>query len=276
MSVLGDERAVAVSLAREAGEIAMRYFRTELRVDLKVGDEPVTEADRVVDAHIVQALRSRFPHDAVLSEESPPDPRRFEAARTWMVDPIDGTREFIEGSDGWGVLIGLAVEGRPMMGVIFQPTADSLMEASIGEGAFLTATGSTRRLFRESSVPVDEPVLGVSTRHLHGLTLKIAEAFGSSRILTSGGFGGRAAMAADGQVDIVLHAGGHPKEWDSCALQVILEESGLTMVNCLGEPLKYLQEDPVEPHGVLIVPSGFLDTAKAVVVPIYREHLAAG
>ncbi len=274
MSVWREELDFIIDLARDAGEIAMRYFRTDVKTEFKTGDEPVTEADRIVNERIVRSLRQRFPSDAVLAEESPPDPRRFDVDRTWMVDPIDGTREFIEGTDGWGVLIGLAERGRPVLGITYQPTNRTLIEAAAGHGTFLTNPEGRRRLYRRPGSLANRPVIGVSSRHLRPLTLEIAKALNASEIHTSGGFGGRAALAADGQVDVVLHAGGRPKEWDSCALQIILEEAGLVMVDCLGEPLAYLQEDPVQPNGVLIAPRDLIDQVTAIVAPLYRNHLA--
>ena len=101
MTSLRSERDFALDLIHRAAELAMSYFDSGVTAELKDGDEPVTEADRRVNELIVEEIARGFPDDAILAEESPPDPRRFEAPRTWMIDPIDGTREFIRRSDGW-------------------------------------------------------------------------------------------------------------------------------------------------------------------------------
>ncbi len=86
---------------------------THLVVDSKAGNEPVTDADHAANTLIVAKLRAAFPDDVILSEEIPDDGSRLGRARVWMVDPIDGTSDFIVGDDGFVVMIGLCVDGRP-------------------------------------------------------------------------------------------------------------------------------------------------------------------
>ena len=106
------------------------YHGTQLSVDTKAGDEPVTEADHAANALIVARLREAFPDDVVLSEEIPDTGERLGKPRVWMVDPIDGTRDFIAGDSGFVVMIGLAIDGRPAVGAVGHPLTGRCTAAS--------------------------------------------------------------------------------------------------------------------------------------------------
>src|SRR4051812_48981472 len=100
------ELEVAVALARQAGGLIRDFQSRGLTVDHKAGDEPVTEADRQANALIVAGLRAAFPDDGLLSEEAPDDGSRLTHERVWMVDPLDGTKDFIRGETGYATMIG--------------------------------------------------------------------------------------------------------------------------------------------------------------------------
>ena len=113
---LGDELRVAFELVRRAGAEVHALQRGELVVEMKPGDEPVTAADRRGSEIIVDGLARAFPHDPVISEELPPPDGAQAGARLWLVDPIDGTKDFIRGEDGYSVMLGLVRDGRPVLG----------------------------------------------------------------------------------------------------------------------------------------------------------------
>src|SRR5579871_3552168 len=112
----------AIAIARDAGKLVVALRGGELGVEMKPGDEPVTIADRRASELIVARLAAFG--DPIISEESPPDAAVLAAPKFWLVDPIDGTKDFIRGSDGFSVMIGLVVAGRPALGVVHQPTRD--------------------------------------------------------------------------------------------------------------------------------------------------------
>ena len=114
-------------MAREAGQLLMEIYNTDFEVEYKTKTDPVTKADKQVNAFLVERLKDRFPQDAVIAEESdlseqdgPP------ADRCWYVDPLDGTKEFIAKNGEFSVMIGLAVQGYAQLGVVYQPTNDTL------------------------------------------------------------------------------------------------------------------------------------------------------
>lgn len=272
---LSDELEFASHLARTAGAMALDYQRRGVTPETKAEDEPVTEADRAVNAHLVAALSARFPDDAILAEESPPDPRRFTATRTWMVDPIDGTREFIAGTDSWEVLIGLVVNGDPVLGAVYNPTTDTAFAARRGGGAWIRR-GDTERRLEVSSAAAGGLRMAVRRGHLHGVVREIAEQLDVVDIRQKRSFGARALLVVESEVDVVIHVAGSPKEWDTCALQAVVEEAGGVMLNCLGERPRYLKadDDLVQPHGMIITSRDLADRVMRVVTPLYEASCA--
>lgn len=146
------ELATAIALAREAGALVAAMQRGELNVEMKPGDEPVTVADHRASELIVAGLAEAFPRDRIVSEELPPGEGALGAPRFWLVDPIDGTKDFIRGEDGYSVMIGLVKDGRPAVGVVYQPAIDRLFYGTPA-GAFATYQGGTHPL-RVSSIDV--------------------------------------------------------------------------------------------------------------------------
>src|SRR6185295_16526050 len=130
------ELAAARSLAIGGGEIVMRWTAGGFRVDDKAG-QPVTQADHESNAFIVDGLSKRFPADAILAEETPVTDGAWRSAeRCWVVDPLDGTSDFVKGRVGFCVMIGLLVRGRPVLGAVNVPKAGRMFLGAVGAGAF--------------------------------------------------------------------------------------------------------------------------------------------
>ena len=128
------ELEVAARIAREASVLVRGYHGKKLNVQVKAGDEPVTDADHAANALIVARLREAFPDDVVLSEEIPDTGERLGKPRVWMVDPIDGTRDFVMGDSGFVVMIGLAIDGRPAVGAVGHPLSGAVYGGVVGRG----------------------------------------------------------------------------------------------------------------------------------------------
>ena len=160
---LAHELSVVCDLARRAGQLAMRMQSAGLTVDRKLGDEPVTEADRQSSLLIVAGLRDAFPGDAILSEEAPDDRERLVSERVWMIDPIDGTKGFIRGDDGYATMVGLLIGETPALGVVYQPRGDRLYFAATGQGCTLQV-GSDRHVCRVSTVSRTEEMRMVASK----------------------------------------------------------------------------------------------------------------
>lgn len=270
---LGDdaELRTVVALAREAGALALAYFLAAhggaaagsapgLDVQMKDGDEPVTAADRAVNELCVAGLRRAFPDDAVLSEELPDDGARHRAARTWLVDPIDGTKDFIAGRPGFAVMIGLLVAGRPVLGVVYQPAVDRLWYARSGRGAFENIADRPPRRMGVSAVDVlTEARLVSSASSREELVAKVREAAGIRDEEQVGSVGVKLGLIAAGVRDLYVNPAGRCKLWDTGAPEVILAEAGGQLTDFAGQPLRYT-EALGHSHGI-VASNGHLHTA---------------
>ncbi len=247
---LGRELEVAVRLAREAGNGIMSYYQTDLAVDEKDKGEPVTVADRAADAWISAGLRAVFPSDGLLTEESNDDLSRLEKERVWIVDPLDGTTEFITETGEFAVQIALAIGGRPVLGVVFQPARDRLFTAVRGEGACQVYNGRTERLQVSAQTDPAQMCLVASRSHYSGLIEEARKLLGIREVSRLGSVGLKVGLVARGACDLYL-ATTISKEWDLCAPHALLLEAGGTLTNLCGEPIVYNKADVAECRGLI-------------------------
>jgi myo-inositol-1(or 4)-monophosphatase len=126
VTVLARERAVAIEAARAAGAIIRRSYGTDVAVELKDHDDPLTAADREANACIHEIVTRAFPDDGWLSEETADSTDRLSARRVWIVDPLDGTKEFTQHIPEFCVCIALVEDGRPIVGVELNPATDRI------------------------------------------------------------------------------------------------------------------------------------------------------
>jgi len=251
---LAHELDVVCRIARTAGQLASRYFTAwhgqgqsdgqgALTVDLKDGDEPVTAADRAVSDLCVENLHREFPGDAVLSEEVPDDGARLKATRTWLVDPIDGTKDFIAGRPGFAVMIGLLVGGEPVLGVVYQPTGDHMWYATRDQGAFVIDGGGPARRIQVSAVDrLTEARMVSSASVRETVVAQVRERAGISSEIQIGSVGIKLSLLAAGERDLYINPAGRTKLWDTCAPSIILHEAGGRLTDLLGRPLNYRGE----------------------------------
>jgi myo-inositol-1(or 4)-monophosphatase len=228
-SALAARYAAARRIAAAAGRLALDYFhkRDELVVELKGPSDFVSHADRDVENLIRRELAAAFPDDAFLGEETA---AQFEGPvdRCWIVDPIDGTHNFLRGVPYWNVAIGFVADGRTQVGVVADPANDALFHAQHGHGAFCTsAAGETRlHVAQTSRLAGAYIVLGHHDRHPEDRYLDIRR-----RMMAAGcamrNFGSAALQLAhvaagrfDGFVELELSA------WDAVAGLLLVEEAG--------------------------------------------------
>lgn len=269
---LRGELAAACEAARAAGRAAMRFYGSARAVE-KEGGSPVTEADHAANRVIVDALSAAFPGDAILSEESADSAARLSAERVWIVDPLDGTREFLARNGEFAIMIGLAVGGRAVLGAVYQPADDVLFGAAEGEGAWITRGGETAPL-RCGAPGADGLRLVGSRSHPDPLLTRMREALGITDVRPSGSVGVKCGLIALGERDLYVHPVPYLKEWDTCAPEAILRAAGGDVADCLGEPLRYNKPDPRQPHGIVACGPGVMDGVLARIRPLYPAAAA--
>jgi 3'(2'), 5'-bisphosphate nucleotidase len=252
VSGLARELAEATALAERAGALVVAARAAGLVVEHKAGDEPVTAADRDASTLIVAGLHAAFPADVVVSEELEDDLARLGADRVWFVDPIDGTKDFIRGGDGFAVMIGLVVGGVPVVGVVHQPSIDRTFAAIAGQAATVRERGQPARAIAVSTV--SDPAqarLVASASHRSAVIDDVKEALGTHDELNIGSVGVKLALIAAGARDLYVNPAGRCKAWDTCAPEVILRAAGGVLTNLHGDPLRYDQPDLRLPHGLV-------------------------
>jgi 3'(2'), 5'-bisphosphate nucleotidase len=247
---LRQELAVAIDLARQAGAAIMEYYPSGLAVHHKAGDEPVTAADHAADQIIVTGLRAAFPGDGLLTEESPDDRSRLGKDRVWIVDPLDGTTEFITRTGEFCVQIALTERGRPVLGVVFQPAKGRLDYAVRGQGAYQVCDGHLLPLRVTTTAEVSEMCLVASRSHYSPLIEAARSSLGISTVTRMGSVGVKVSLVARGACDLYL-ATIVSKEWDLCAPHALLLEAGGVLTNLCGEPLTYNKPDVVACTGLI-------------------------
>ena len=223
-----------VAAAREAGALAFQYFRKGARNWNKPDDSIVTEADIAVDKLLIERLTAARPDYGWLSEEHPDDGSRVGAARTFIADPIDGTRAFVDGGDEWVVSLGLVAGETPVAGVLFNPVRDEVWTALAGEGAWC---GATRLTVSGAGDPKTARVVA-SRKALRQAGLAEADVNVDRRFMKS--LANRLAQVAAGAVDAAL-ATANSADWDLAAALLIVQEAGGRVTDYRGEPVRLNQ-----------------------------------
>jgi len=232
---------------REAGRIAMRYFKNKQEIWMKGGTSPVGEADYAVDRFLRETLTAARPHYGWLSEETVDSPARLGASRTFVVDPIDGTRAFIDGQSTWCISIGVVENGRPLAGVLDCPAKQEIYLAALGSGA--TRNGKPLAI----GAPPVPPIVGGPKHLLNALPEKIAANVRRAAYVPSLAY--RLAMVASGELTATfIKANSH--DWDLAAADLILSEAGGAVLDRDGFRLAYA--GPVPSHAALVAGSGAL------------------
>jgi myo-inositol-1(or 4)-monophosphatase len=251
MSALAREREVAVQAAREAGAIVRRYYEGVIEAHEKRPDNPVTAADLEANACIRDVIAAAFPGDGWLSEETADSRERLGRRRVWVVDPLDGTKEFIQHIPEFCVCVALTEDGRPVVAVEYNPAADRLYVAVRGEGT--TVNGAPARVSTTARVP-DAVVMASRSEDKRGEW----DAFKDRvHVHLTGSVAFKLAELATGAGDATFTL--TPKnEWDICAGTLLVQEAGGRVTDIAGAPLVFNQPSPLRPG--MIASNGVLHT----------------
>lgn len=227
----------AGDLARAAGAL-LQDVQRRASAD-EIGSEQLRKrGDRASQDLLMDRIRRERPGDAVLSEEAPDSAERLSASRVWIIDPLDGTREFAEGRSDWAVHVALWESGELVSGAVALPGIDQV----------LTTAGEARILPRPERIR-----LAVSRSRPPELVGYLAEKLGAE-LVPMGSAGYKATAVVRGEVDAYVHAGGQ-YEWDSAAPVAVARHARLFTSRTDGSELKYNQPDPYLPDLVVCNPT---------------------
>lgn len=229
---------VAIEAARQAGQVILSYYSSSYDVQHKSADNPVTTADLAANHVLHQTLLQAFPEAGWLSEESADSPERLRRDVVWVIDPIDGTKEFIQGIDEFVVVVALVVKHQAELAVTYNPVRQELIHACRGQGAFCNErpiqVSTTSRLQKAVTLASrSETGRGEFARFEDALTVQPV-----------GSVAYKLAQVAQGKGDMTFSL--VPKhEWDICAGTLLVTEAGGCVSDPQGRPFRFNQPDPL-------------------------------
>ncbi len=228
-----------VAIAREAGRKIMQVYKTAFEVNEKMDHSPVTEADIAAHDIITNSLQELTPKIPVLSEEgkSIDFAIRQTWQRFWLIDPLDGTREFVKRNDEFTVNIALIVEHKPLLGVVHAPVKDHVYFASHKNGAYKQKKKTQAKAIKVREIAGKSIRVAGSRRHGNKKLDSYLEQLGDHSMLPLGS-ALKACLVAEGKADLYPRFG-PTSEWDTAASQCILEEAGGALTDIDMHPLLY-------------------------------------
>jgi 3'(2'), 5'-bisphosphate nucleotidase len=226
MSIIADDAELAAHLAEVAGKLLLTVRDSGL-LSLKALGKA---GDQTANQFLCHAIREQRPDDGLLSEEEKDNPERLSNSRVWIIDPVDGTREYGEGRTDWAVHVALAVDGVAVIGAVALPGLDLVLRTD--QPIALPNAPEKLRMVVSRTRPAAEAVA-------------VAEALGAE-LIPMGSAGAKAMAVVRGEADIYLHTGGQ-YEWDSCAPVAVAAAHGLHISRVDGSPLVYNQADVYMP-----------------------------
>lgn len=236
---------------KQAGKAAMFYYKKEYRIKDKGEDSPVTEADMASEKVILEEL-GKYNY-GILSEESTDDKTRLEKERVWLVDPLDGTKDFIDKTGEFTIMIGLVENGKIILGAVYQPSEDILYFAAYGQGAFKQIGQAEPEKIKVSQVDNLPNATMLSSRfHRSDLEIEIAEKNKIKKFIACGSAGLKICKIAEGAADFNINPSDKTWEWDVCAADIILSEAGGKLTDVKGNNFEYNKENPQNVNGYLV------------------------
>ncbi len=237
------DAALAAELANTAGKVLL-----DLQAKGEVeGKELGKKGDRLANAYLIERLRAERPGDGILSEESRDTLERLFKPRVWIIDPLDGTREYSEGRSDWAVHVGLAVDGIAQLGAVALPALGLVLRSD--RPALAAAHAGAPRMLVSRTRPAAE-------------ALAVAEKLGCE-LVPMGSAGAKAMAVVRGEAEIYLHSGGQ-FEWDNCAPVAVATAHGLHCSRIDGSPLIYNQKDTYLPDLLICRPEWAEPALRAV------------
>ena len=226
MTIIADDTELAAYLAKAAGALVLEMRDTSGLVAKDLGNA----GDQTANQFLIRTLGEQRPDDGLLSEESKDTDARLSKSRVWIIDPVDGTREYSEGRSDWAVHVALAIDGAPVIGAVALPALNLVLRTD--QPAIIPPAPEKLRMVVSRTRPAPEAVA-------------VAEALGAE-LIPMGSAGAKAMAVVRGEADIYLHTGGQ-YEWDSCAPVAVAAAYGLHVSRVDGSPLVYNQRDVYMP-----------------------------
>ena len=264
--LLDGARQAARSGAEKIQAIYEQYLSGgDIGIKEKGEDDPVTAADMAANQIIMETLKRNFPEHAILTEEEPVTWGKTGEEWVWMIDPLDGTKDFIKANGEFVTMVGLTHLGKPIIGVVVEPATGLEFYACKGFGAFktkLSQRDTSSRVNISATPDLKYLRLAVSRSHRDPKVDKFIELLNVQDEISSGSVGRKMALVIDGEADIYVHPAGGTKLWDTCACEIIASEAGGVLLSGTGEKISYRSPsgDMGNHYGLLLCSAKIRDT----------------
>lgn len=239
--------------ALEAADIIEKVYVTDFATEYKPGDEPVTIADKQSDTHIVSALKKQYPQDRILSEEHGLHTPENHNNRTWFIDPIDGTKEFIAKNGEFAIQIGMAENEKLQFGVVYQPIGKNMYIAALGEGCWWHSEEKGWQRLQVKPTDFSNIKLAVSRSHPCGIGQDVHSALNGVGTVVHGGVGLKLMAIARQTCDYYINNSNKTKAWDVAAPEILFTEAGGLMSDLTGADFCYDPANYTHKHGVMAI-----------------------
>ena len=252
--MLNKELSVSLKAVIEASKVIMEvYNSSDIGVEIKEDNSPVTKADKAADKLIRSFLMAAFPDYGLLTEESVDDKSRLNKDFVFIVDPVDGTKEFVAHSDEFTINIGLAYKHKPVMGVIMIPVSGEIYYAVENEGSFYLKDKDAKPVRIHCNDKLDDLTTLVSRFHSNqteqDMIKKHSDKIKHQKVV---GATIKGCEIASGRAEMSYRFSSNTKEWDTCAMQAIVEQAGGFILKFDGTPIVYNREDVYNHDGYII------------------------
>ena len=262
-SLSGFQSNPLVKLIIDAGRVALDYYNSGFSVSLKDDNSPLTEADLAVNSLIISFLSRNFPDIPVLSEESKDDLSRLSSNKVWIIDPIDGTKEFVNRNGEFTINLALVVDKKPVLGFVYAPVVHKFYYADNTGSFLLTINNDSVDSINPISISdnslVESMIIARSRSHASDLLLRFIDNNNFKDVIVAGS-SLKGCLVADGSADVYFRLGSI-HEWDIAAMHAVLRSAGGIMTDLNGNELVYNNENPVfngflasnnKAHGLLL------------------------
>ena len=243
------ETNLAINAVVDAGKAVMKIYDQEFETKIKADNEPLTQADTESDK-IIHEIISVSDHP-ILSEETKDDKKRLERETVWIVDPLDGTSDFINKTDEFTIMIGLVRKQIPILGVIFCPTQDTLYVAQQNQGAYQLLGERWSKISVSTKSDIAECRTVCSRHHLSENERNFLENIHPMK-LTRRGSSLKAIDVASGMAEFYFTSSNKIKQWDTCASYCLIKEAGGNITDVFNNDLKYNTEAVNHQNGIVI------------------------
>ncbi len=222
LSCLSEVLETVKNVTMEAGKVILEVYSKDFSVDYKADQSPITEADQRSNTLIVQTLSNKYPECAILAEESHDDPERLNNQWCFIIDPLDGTKEFVKKNGEFTINVALAFCGKPVLGVIGIPVTGELYYAAKGLGAYYERDGQAQKITVSART---ENIRMLASRSHRSDKLQALIEKNNIKNIASVGSAIKGCLIARGEAE-VYYRFGYTMEWDTAAMQCIVEEAG--------------------------------------------------